>query len=210
MAAGGDGVSGTGVLHAVRHPGPVAASDALAWFAEHRAVPADDQDVFGYLLAPSRAEWFRCAGGVAHGPDGPRDLGDAYELSATAGIRRLRWFHQAGGYGQAVCLSEDTAAMPPGELAGAADSPERRRLENTAERILAGRVIRTRDRWATLATARYPSCDVPVTASVGQEVWAFLAEYAVRDRHGNVSVTDTLLLSLAGRDAAPAGKERQE
>jgi len=203
-------VSGTGVLHAVRHPGPVTASDALAWFAGHPPVPAADHDVIGYLLAPSRAEWFRYAAGIAHGPDSPRDLRDAYELSATAGTRQLRWFHQAGGYGQAVCLSEDTAVLPPGEPAGAAESPERRRLENTAERILAGRVIRTRDRWAALATARYPSCDVPVTASAGQEIWALLAEYAVRDRHGNVSVTDTLLLSLAGHDAAPAGKERQE
>jgi hypothetical protein len=203
-------MSGSGVLRAVHHPGPAAGSGALAWFDGDQPGPADDGDVIGYLLAPGRAEWFRCAAGVANGPDGPRDLGDAYELFATCGTRQLRWFHQADGYGQAVCLGEDAAVMPPGEPVGAADAPQRRRLADTEERILAGRVIRARDGWATLATARYPSCDVPVAASVGQEVWAFLAEYAVRDGHGNVSVADTLLLSLTGRDLALAGKERRE
>jgi hypothetical protein len=186
-------------LHAVRHPGLVTASGALAWFAV-------SGDAIGYLLAPSRADWFRYAGGVAHGPDGPRDLSDTYELFATCETRQLRWCHQDDGHGQAVCLGEDPAALPPGE---AADSPGRFRLDTAAERILAGRVIGARDGWATLATARYPSCDVPVAASIGQEVWAALAEYAVRDAHGNVSVTDTLLLSLTGRTPAPAGKEHQ-
>jgi hypothetical protein len=190
----------TEALHAVRHPGLVTAAGALAWFA------ASGEAVIGYLLAPGRAGWFRCAGGVAHGPDGPCDLSDTYELFATSGTRQLRWFHRDNGQGQAVCLGGDPATLPPGE---AADSPGRFRLGAAAERILAGRVIRAQDGWATLATARYPSCDVPVTASTGQEVWAVLAEYAVRDAHGNVSVTDTLLLSLAGRTPAPAGKERQ-
>ncbi len=196
------------MLRAVRHPGLVTASSALAWFAGHQPVAGRNEDVIGYLLAPNRAEWFRCAGEVAHGPDGPRDLSDTYELFATSGTRQLRWFHQDGGSGQAVCLGEDPAAMPTGEPAEPADSPERRRLDAAAERILADRVIRARNGWATLATARYPSCDVPVEASARQEVWATLAEYAVRDAHGNVSVTDTLLLSLTGR-AAPAGKEHQ-
>ncbi len=70
-------------------------------------------------------------------------------------------------------------------------------------------MIRAREGWVTLATARYPACDIPVTAGIGQEVWALLAEYAIRDAHGNVSVADTVLLSLAGRDPAPAGKERR-
>ena len=130
-------MSGTGVLHAVRHPGPVAASDALAWFAEHPPVPADDQDVIGYLLAPSRAEWFRCAAGLAHGPDSLRDLRDAYELSATAGTRQLRWVHQADGYGQAVCLSEDTAVMPPGEPASCRGFPAAPTAGKHGGRILA-------------------------------------------------------------------------
>jgi hypothetical protein len=196
-------MSEPGVLHAVSHPGLVAAPGALDWFA------GNQPDPIGYLLAPGRAEWFRCPAGVAYGPDGPCDLSDTYELFATSGTRQLRWFHQAGSYGQAVCLSEDAAALPPGEPVGAADVPQRRRLQDTAERILAGRVIRARDGWATLATARYPSCDVPVGAGVGQEVWAFLAEFTVRDGHGNVSVADTLLLSLAGRDPAPARKEHR-
>jgi hypothetical protein len=194
-------MSGAGVLHAVSHPGLVAAPVALDWFA------GDQPDPIGYLLAPGRAEWFRCPAGVAYGPDGPRDLSDAYELFATSGTRQLRWFHQAGGYGRAVCLSEDAALLPPGEPVGAADAPLRTRLHVAAERILAGRVIRARDGWVTLATARYSSCDVPVGAGVDQEVWAFLAEYVVRDGHGNVSVADTLLLSLTGRDPAQARKE---
>jgi hypothetical protein len=195
------------VLHAVRHPGPVTAASALAWFA------AGQPTLVGYLLAPDRAEWFRYADGTAHGPGGPRDLGGAYELYATTGrpaARQLRWLHQAGGAGQAVCLAEDPAVLPAGEAAGAPDSAERRRLERTAERVLAGRVVHSRDGWAMLATARYASCDVPVTADPGQEVWASLAEYAVRDGHGNVSVTDTLLLALAGRDPAPGRKENRE
>src|ERR1017187_4392229 len=198
---------GDEVLHAVRHPGLVGVLGALAWFTGHQ--PGSAGDVIGYLFAPGRAEWFRSAASVAEGPDGPRGLGDAYELFATSGTSHLRWFHQAGGYGQAVCLGEDAAILPPGEPVAATDASQRRRLESTVERILAGRVIRARDGWATLATARYPSCDVPVTASAGQEVWAFLAEYAVRDGHGNVSVADTLLVSLAGRDPAQAGKERR-
>ena len=203
-------MSATGILHAVRHSGPVGVSRALAWFAARQAASAENEEIIGYLLAPSRAEWFRCAGTIAHGPDGPRDLSDAYELFATSGSRQLRWFHEADGQGQAVCLGEDSATLPAGEPAGGAGSPQRRRLGTTAERILAGRVIRTRDRWATLATARYAACHVPVAAGVGQEVWASLAEYAVRDGHGNVSVADTLLLTLAGRDPKPTGKERQE
>jgi hypothetical protein len=196
-------MSGDGVLHAVSHRGQVAAPAALDWFA------GDQPDPIGYLLAPGRAEWFRCPGGVAHGPDGPRELGDAFEVFATSGTRQLRWFHQAGGYGQAVCLGEDAALLPPGEPVGAADGPQRTPLPAPAERILAGRVIRAWDGWATLATARYSSCDVPVRADRDQEVWASLAEYVIRDEHGNVSVTDTLLLSLAGRDPAPARKERR-
>jgi hypothetical protein len=192
------------VLHAVRHPGLVTAAEALAWLA------AGGGDVIGYLLAPDRAEWFRYAVGIAHGPGGPRDLGAAYELYATTGSRQLRWLHQAGGAGQAVCLSQDPAVLPAGEAAGTHHSAERRRLDRTAERILAGRVVHSGDGWATLATARYPSCDVPVNAEPGQEVWAALAEYAVRDDHGNLTVTDTLLLSLAGRDPAEARKENRE
>lgn len=195
-------MSQAAALHAVRHPGLVAAPATLAWFT-------GDEDAIGYLLTPGRAEWFRCSAGVAHGPDGPRDLGDAYEVVATSGTRQLRWFHQADGYGQAVCLGEDPAVLPPGDPPGTADTPPRLRLEDTAERVLAGQVIRVRDGWATLATARYPTCDVPVEASNGQEVWAILAEYAVRDGHGNVSVADTLLLSLAGRDPVPPRKERR-
>ena len=193
------------VLHTVRHAGSVTASDALAWFAGHPA----GADVIGYLLAPDRAEWFRYAGDVASGPDDPHDLGGAFELFATAGTRQLRWFHRDGGTGQAVCLGEDPAVLPPGEPVMGADSPTRRRLEEPAERVLAGRVIRARDGWATLATARYPSCDVPVAASYGQEVRAVLAEYTVRDAHGNLSVADTLLLSLAAHDPVPTGKEQQ-
>jgi len=181
------------VLHTVSHRGQVAAPAALEWFA------GDQPDPIGYLLAPGRAEWFRCPDGVAHGPDGPRELGDAFELFATSETRQLRWFHQADGYGQAVCLGEDAALLPPGEPVGAADGPQRTRLPVAAERMLAGRVIRTWDGWATLATARYSSCDVPVAADRDQEVWASLAEYVIRDEHGNVSVADTLLLSLAAR-----------
>lgn len=192
------------VLHAVRHPGPVTGAEALAWLA------AGGGDVIGYLLAPDRAEWFRHADHIAHGPDGPRDLGGAYELYAASQTRQLRWFHQASGGGQAVCLSQDPAVLPAGEAASTGHSAERRRLDRIAERILAGRVVHSGDGWATLATARYPSCDVPVNAEPGQEVWAALAEYAVRDDHGNLTVTDTLLLSLAGRDPAPARKESRE
>ena len=90
-------------LHTVRHPGLVTAAGALAWFA------ASGEAVIGYLLAPSRADWFRCAGGVAHGPDGPRDLRDTYELFAACETRQLRWFHQDDGRGQAICLGEDPA-----------------------------------------------------------------------------------------------------
>lgn len=202
-------MSAAAILHAVRHRDLVAASTALAWFAADQPRPSEDGDVVGYLLAPGRAEWFRSSDGVAHGPDGLRDLGDAYELFATSGTRQLRWFHRAGGYGHAVCLGEDAVVLPPGEPVDATDTPPRFRLDGLAERILAGRVIRVRDGWATLATARYPACDVPVEASDAQEVWALLAEYAVRDTHGNVSVADTLLLSLASRDPAPTGKERR-
>jgi hypothetical protein len=197
-------------LHAVRHPGAVTAAGALAWFASgQHAAPVTP--VIGYLLAATRAEWFRCDGATtgdvaARGPDGPRDLGDAFEVFATDGTRQLRWRHVDSGTGTAVSLAEDTGQLPAGQAL--ASDPERRRLEGTATRLLAGQVVAAMDGWATLATARYAPCDVPVTAPIGQEVWASLAEYVVTDEHGNVSVVDTLLLALEARTPAPA-KERQ-
>ena len=193
-------------LRSVRHRGQVTAADALAWFA----ASALGANVIGYSFGPDRAEWFRCAGPAAHGPDGSRPLGEVFELFATSGACQLRWFHQEAGRGWAVCLGEDAAALPPGEpAAGQEGIPERYRVPGTARRLLAGRVTGTRDGWARLVTARYPPCDVPVAATEGQDVWAVLAEYAVTDEHGNVSVADTLMLSLAARDHVPTARERQ-
>ncbi len=200
-------MTGTAQLHAVRYPDQVTAADALAWFAARPAAAAGSREVIGYLLAPDRAEWFRCEGAVPHGPDGARDLAGAFEVCATDGAVQLRWVHQTSGHGRAVSLAEDSAALPPGQAIPA--SPERRRLEGTPERVLAGRVAAARDGWAALVTARYAPCDVPVTAATGQEVWAELAEYAVCDEHGNLSVADTLLLRLLARAPAPAAKENQ-
>ena len=200
----------TTALRAVRHPGAVTAAGALAWFTSGPR-PAPGGPVIGYLLAPARAEWFRCdstasGGSVPYGPDDPRDLGDAFEVFATDGTKQLRWLHVDSGTGTAVTLAEDTAWLPPGQALAA--DPERRRMEGTAARLLAGRVVTAKDAWVTLATARYAPCDVPVTAAIGQEVWASQAEYAVSDEHGNLSVVDTLLLALEARTPAPV-KERQ-
>jgi hypothetical protein len=195
-----------GLLRSVRHPGQVTAAGALAWFT----ASAPGADVIGYSFGPDWAEWFRCAGPAPCGPDGPLPVEEAFEVFATSGACQLRWFHQASGQGWAVCLGEDAAALPPGDpVTGQEGSPERRRLPGTAGRLLAGRVTRARDGWARLVTARYPSCDVPVAAGEGQDVWALLAEYAVTDEHGNVSVADTLLLSLMPRDHVPTARERQ-
>jgi hypothetical protein len=196
-------------LHAVRHPGAVSAAGALVWFTGGQdGVPA--RPVIGYLLAAARAEWFRCDGATAgdvaaHGPDGPRDLGDAFEVFATDGTRQLRWRHVDSGTGAAVSLAEDVGLLPAS--AALASDPERRRLAGTATRLFAGQVVAATDGWATLATARYAPCDVPVNAAVGQEVWASQAEYAVSDEHGNLSVIDTLLLALEAR-TPPSAKER--
>ena len=200
----------TTALRAVRHPGAVTTAGALAWFASGQQ-SAPGSPVIGYLLAPARAEWFRCGstasgGSVPYGPDDIRDLGDAFEVFATDGTRQLRWLHVDSGTGTAVTLAEDTTWLPPGQALAA--DPERRRVEATAARLLAGRVVAAKDGWVTLATARYAPCDVPVTAAIGQEVWASQAEYAVSDEHGNLSVVDTLLLALEGRDP-PSAKERQ-
>jgi hypothetical protein len=198
------------VLHAVRHPGGPSAAQALAWFA---ATPGSaDREVIGYLLAADQAEWFRWEDGVPRGPDGLRDLDGAFELFATSGASQLRWVHEADGAGWAVSLAEDPAALPAGQPpphAPGLGARERRRLAGTATRMLAGHVIAGKDGWATLATARYPRCDVPVTAQRDQEVWAELAEYVITDEHGNLSVADTLLLSLAARAAESSGKEAQ-
>jgi len=197
-------------LHAVRSLSQVTAPGALDWFSECEFVTADPGPgggVIGYLLAADRADWFRCAGPVPHGPTGPRELAGAFEVFATAGSVQLRWVHEADGLGWAVSLSEDPAVLPAGQpLAG---GPERRRRPGTVSRLLAGRVVTAGDGWATLATARYAPCDVPVNAARDQEVWAELAEYAVSDEHGNLSVTDTLLLSLTARSPEPSGKERR-
>lgn len=205
-------MTGGAVLHAVRHPGHVTAAGALAWFATGRDTTPNGE-LIGYLLAPDRAEWFRCADGVPHGPGAPRDLNDAFEVFATTGYRQLRWVHQRSGAGAAISLAEDAAMLPPGDPAeertpGGTAPGELRHLGGAAARMLAGRVTVAGDGWATLVTARYSPCQVPVAAHTGQEVWAELAEYAVTDDHGNVSVADTLLLRLAARDV-PA-KERPE
>jgi hypothetical protein len=186
----------TAFLHAVRHPHRLTVSEALAWFTEH----TDDHDVIGYLLAPDRAEWFRCAGPVPHGPSGPRDLTAVFELFATAaGRRQLRWLHTASGAGSAVSLAEDPDLLPAGIAVGTQPLPAR--LEGVATRLLAGLVTRSHDGWATLSTARYAPAEVPVTAARDQEVCAELAEYVITDEHGNLSVTDTLLLGLRPRNS---------
>src|SRR5450755_2657029 len=101
------------LLRSVRHPGQVTAVGALAWFT----ASAPGVDVIGYSFGPDRAEWFRCAGSAPHGPDGPRPLGEAFEMFATSGACQLRWFHQASGQGWGVCLGEGAVALPPGDAA---------------------------------------------------------------------------------------------
>jgi len=186
-------------LHAVRHPGEVSAAQALAWFTG----PAAEREVIGYVLAPDRAEWFRCDGSVPHGPTGARDLTGAFELFATGWVRQLRWFHTEDGHGQAVSLAEDLRLLPFGEQLPA--RPERVRLPGVIRRLLAGEVAESGDAWARLASTRYASCDVPVAAKTGQQVWAELAEYSVADQHGNQSVIDTLMLGLRVRNAVASG-----
>ena len=186
----------TARLHAVRRPGEATAAEALAWFA---GAPAGGRETIGYLLAPDRAEWFRCHGPVPHGPEAARDLTTAFEVVATDGVRHLRWLHDAAGTGRAVSLAEIPDVLPGGEELPA--HPERTRLDGVAARLLAGLVAGSRNGWATLVSARYAPFPVPVTAGPGQEVWAERAEYTVCDRHGNLSVADTLLLGLRARDA---------
>lgn len=202
-------MSAPAVLHVTRHPGLATAADTLAWFAAHTArVPAAG-DVIGYLLAPGDAQWFRHTGGVARGPDGHRDLAGAFELFATCGATQLRWLHQDGGQGTGVCLSEDTGALPPGEpVTRPGGHAGRQRLDGTAARVLAGEVTSSPAAgWARLVTARYAPCDVPVTARPRQQVWALLTEYTVQDTHGNLSVADTLLVSLIARDSPASASE---
>lgn len=179
----------TAQIYAVHHD-QVTAAQALAWFCE----PADDHTVIGYTLAPDRAEWFRCQGVTPHGPRNARNLTGVFELFATSGRRQLRWVQQAGGRGRAIALAEDAGLLPDGTAVRTKQVPDR--LEGVATRLLAGLVTEAHDGWATLASARYTSYEVPVAAKEDQEVWAEQAEYVVRDHHGNLSVTDTLLLGL--------------
>src|SRR5260370_50950 len=79
---------------------------------------------------------------------------------------------------------------------------ERTGLAGTAARTLAGTVRESGDGWSTLGSARYAPCQVPVAAGKGKEIWADMAEYAVSDEHGNISVIDTLLIALRPRAAA--------
>lgn len=185
-------------LHAVTHPRQITAADALAWFIEEAA----GRSVTGYLYAPADALWFRCHGPVPHGPGAERDLTPVFEIFATDGSRQLRWIHRTSGTGEAITLAEDPGLLPPGTAMTTV--PVRTRLGGVATRMLAGLVLESHDGWASLASARYAPCDVPVSASRGQEVWADLAEYSVTDEHGNVSVTDTLLLGLQARDPGPS------
>ncbi len=192
----------TAILHAVSHPGDVTASAALAWFATPAAADSGPE-VIGYVYAPARAEWFRWDGTEPAGPDGPRDLSAAYELTATDGHRHLRWTHRQSGTGPAVSLSENPGQLPPGDplLPGHARS----RLNGAPARMLAGKVTESSDGWTTIRSARYAPAHVPVAAEKGQEIWADLAEYAVTDDHGNISVIDTLLTGLRPEPA----KERR-
>ncbi len=182
----------TSVLHGVRNPGAVSAGGALTWLSEARP----GGEVIGYLFSPRSADWFRLdvATGTPHGPVGPRDLTAVFELAATDGICHLRWIHTGSGVGTAVLLAEDPATLPAGEVL--ADGPARTRLGRPFHRLLAGTVSQAGDGWARLTSARYAPSDVPVAAAPGQRIWAELAEYAVRDDHGNVSVADTLLTGL--------------
>jgi hypothetical protein len=200
-------MTGAGRLHGVRHADLVTAAKALTWFAaSERPGPATGGQVIGYLLAPDRAQWFRCDGGVPLGPDGARDLDGAFEVFVTSGGCQLRWMHHDAGVGTAVGLAENPALLPRGDAIEA--EPARHRLAGLSARLLAGQVIAVRDGWATLASARYAPCVIPVAAAPGQQVCAELAEYVVSDEHGNLSVAGTLLLSLVARTAQPAATER--
>lgn len=187
----------TGVLYGAGYPGPVTASEALAWYAGAPLGP-----VIGYLFAPRGADWFRwdAPSGEPHGPGDPRDLAGVFEMAATDGARYFRWMHSGAGAGTAVVMSEDARTLPPGDALPA--GPARTRFGEPVRRLLAGTVTRSRDGWATLASARYAPCDVPVAAAAGERIWAVLAEYAVRDGHGNLSVVDTVLTGLTTGPAA--------
>lgn len=199
---------GRPALHGVRATAAMPLAEALARYTDRGSDPT-----IGYVYAPDRAEWFRLDRAVALGPDAAVPLGGVFEAFATDGARWLRWLHRDRGMGETVCLAEEPARLPAGESLPA--GPSARTRFGTVERVLAGTVVDlTRDAggsaWASLAAARYGTCRVPVEAAEGTRVWAVSQEYVVADRHGNLSVVDTLLSRLVARPVEARGATAKE
>ncbi len=142
---------------------------SLTWFAAS-ATADGGPEVIGYVYAPARAEWFRWDGAEPAGPDGPRDLSAAYELTATDGHCHLRWTHRQSGTGPAVSLSEIPGLLPPGDPLPPGQA--RSRLNGTPARMLAGKVTESSDGWTTIRSARYAPAHVPVGDRAG--LWGFI------------------------------------
>jgi len=203
-----------GPLVAVRSPREVDAGGALRWWTG-AGTPSRDgpgANAVGFALCPRAAFWWRWEDDAprdrrGNSLEGARDLGTAFEMVAFDGVRELRWLHSQDGRGRAVALAESRGALPrdgsPVDFRhgdrGRDGRP--RRVGEPYRRILAGSPSDVGRGWTRLRSARYAPADLPVPlrgTRTGQDPVAVLAgvEYAVEDRHGNLTVVDSRLTGL--------------
>jgi CRISPR-associated protein (TIGR03984 family) len=180
------GIATTTLLHAAVRPG-ISLDQAL------RQAPRGG---IALLSTPRHYHVARMENGRPHlRGDTPVPLGDVFEARIFDGTSELRWLHTAAGHGQAVLLTEDDTALPEDfderiEPVSAADT-------SRGEYLLWGRVAACRDGWATLATARIGTFDVPVPADIGARIRLVTREYVAHEaEHGNAHIAEERLLRL--------------
>ena len=188
----------TATLHATTRA-ELTAGEAISWWPSTPSDRSTGRDpAVGFALSAGAATWWRLERGVpttSSGKEVPFD--GVYELVGFDGDRELRWRNDNGGRGRAVVLADAPEALP---TCGDAGSPATR-LDGVQERILAGQVRPQGSHgWFRLTAARYAPADVPVDLPDGfgldgrghdtPVVVLESVEYAVEDRHGNLSVVD--------------------
>nr|WP_269330505.1 CRISPR-associated protein Csx19 [Kineosporia babensis] len=187
------------LLRAVESQELCTVAEALAWCWPD---PVTSDAVVGFSYATDQALWWRYTTDGPHTAQGLLSLDDAYEVVAFDGVCELRWLQEHHGRGRAVVLGEEPDHLPRGpQLTGCERSREYEPLGDR-HHLLAGLPVPTAPGWTRLQARRqrYRSADIPIDWSSASAPPAGIAlrsrEYISEDEYGNVSVTETRLISL--------------
>ncbi len=178
-------------LHASARP-TVTLAEALDWAAITGSA---------LLASPDHYHVATAEGGNCRTPAGPVDLSTVFEARVFDEHRELRWWHDTGGKGRAVVISEDTDRLPAG---GDPVDPVPAIDVIDGGYLLWGRTTDTpAPGWVTLATARIGSLQLPAPPPLPGDspdlhrIRFDVREYvAVEPTHGNAYVAEERLVQL--------------